>query len=233
MTNGILDSGQKIVTNGLVLNYDVSQLRSYPTTGTVLTDLSGNNNNGTLVNGVGFNSGNGGSLVFDGVNDYVQTSINPISNNSSFTIETWVKFTNFNNGIFKPIVDCGSYGNALVGYSLAKNNSNNLYISINNGYVSISNKISNNIWCHIIATANKITNYEMKIYVNGILGTQNGSATVSTLTNSQTSIRIMSNYFSSINYFQGNVSQTQIYNRALSSTEVLQNFNANRSRYGL
>ena len=232
MTNGILDSGQKIVTNGLVLNHDAAQLRSYPTTGTVITDLSGNNNNGTLINGVGFNSGNGGSLVFDGLNDYVQTSINPISNNSSFTIETWVKFTNFNNGIFKPIVDCGNIGSGLVGYTLSKNNSNNLYIGINNGYVSISNAIVNNTWCHIIATANKITNYEMKIYVNGILGTQNGSATISTLTNSQTSIRIMSNYVS-INYFQGNVSQTQIYNRALSAQEVLQNYNATKARFGL
>ena len=47
MTNGILDSGQKIITDGLVLNLDAAQLRSYPTTGTTWTDLSGNSNNGT------------------------------------------------------------------------------------------------------------------------------------------------------------------------------------------
>jgi hypothetical protein len=60
-----------IVTNGLVLNLDCGNRLSYPTSGTTWTDLSGNNNNGTLTNGPTFNPNNLGSIVFDGVDDYV------------------------------------------------------------------------------------------------------------------------------------------------------------------
>jgi hypothetical protein len=72
--NGIIDSNQKIVSNGLILNLDAAQLRSYPTSGTTWTDLSGNGYNTTLVNGPTFNSANGGSIVFDGTNDYAITA---------------------------------------------------------------------------------------------------------------------------------------------------------------
>ena len=58
------------VKDGLVLDLDAGNPLSYPGTGTTWTDLSGNNNNGTLINGVGYNSDNGGSLVFDGVDDH-------------------------------------------------------------------------------------------------------------------------------------------------------------------
>ena len=67
-------SGPTIVTNGLVLHLDAGNPASYPGSGTTWTDLSGNGNDGTLVNGVGYDSANGGSLVFDGVNDYAYTS---------------------------------------------------------------------------------------------------------------------------------------------------------------
>ena len=71
--------GKPIVTDGLVLCLDAANPKSYPGSGTTWTDLSGNGNNGTLVNGVGYNSDNGGSLSFDGVNDYVSKSswVNP------------------------------------------------------------------------------------------------------------------------------------------------------------
>jgi hypothetical protein len=56
----------RIITDGLVLALDAGNPKSYPGSGTAWTDLSGNGNTGTLVNGTGYNSGNGGSLVFDG-----------------------------------------------------------------------------------------------------------------------------------------------------------------------
>ena len=65
-----LSHSPSIVTNGLVLCLDAANSKSYPGSGTTWTDLSGRGNNGTLVNGVGYNSGNLGSLVFDGVDDY-------------------------------------------------------------------------------------------------------------------------------------------------------------------
>jgi len=89
--------GPKIITDGLVLSLDAANTKSYPGTGTVWKDLSGNGNNGTLVNGPTFNSGNNGSIVFDGVNDYASTT--PVSNltipqmEGDITYEYWIEPT--------------------------------------------------------------------------------------------------------------------------------------------
>ena len=64
-------AGPEITESGLVLALDAGNLKSYPTTGTTWTDLSGRGNTGTLTNGPTYSSANGGSIVFDGVNDYV------------------------------------------------------------------------------------------------------------------------------------------------------------------
>jgi len=64
----------KIATDGLVLCLDAANNRSYPGSGTAWTDLSRGGNNGALTNGPTFNSANGGSIVFDGTNDYVQVT---------------------------------------------------------------------------------------------------------------------------------------------------------------
>ena len=83
-----------IVTNGLILNLDASNTSSYPGTGTVWTDLSGQNNNGTLVNGVGYSSVNGGTLTFDGVNDYVNMGNIFNFGTGDFTYEVVVLYNN-------------------------------------------------------------------------------------------------------------------------------------------
>ena len=67
----------QIVTNGLVMYLDAANPKSYPTTGTAWYDRSGNGNTGTLTNGPTFNSGNNGSIVFDGIDDYVSLSSSP------------------------------------------------------------------------------------------------------------------------------------------------------------
>ena len=81
--------GPKIVTNGLVLYLDAANKKSYPGTGTTWTDLSGLGNNGTLTNGPTFNSANGGSIVFDGVDDYVSVANNSSLNASTQTVSVW------------------------------------------------------------------------------------------------------------------------------------------------
>lgn len=62
----------KIVTDGLVLYYDAANPSSYPGSGNVIYDLSRNRNNGTLINSPSYDTTNGGSLIFDGTNDYIQ-----------------------------------------------------------------------------------------------------------------------------------------------------------------
>ena len=92
----IIDYTTPIVLNGLVLYLDAGNPLSYPGTGTIWTDLSNFGNNGTLINGPTFNSGNGGNIVFDGTNDFVTcgTAIGKLPN---FTISCWIKPNNWNN----------------------------------------------------------------------------------------------------------------------------------------
>ena len=80
----------KISTDGLVLCLDAANTKSYPGSGTVWSDLSRGGNNGTLTNGPTFNSGNGGSIVFDGVNDYVDCGVSNISLPINITLISWI-----------------------------------------------------------------------------------------------------------------------------------------------
>ena len=82
--------GPKIITNGLVLYLDAANRNSYPGSGTTCTDLSGNNNNFTLVNGPTFSSGNMGNIVFDGTDDYLLINSLVWNYNADFTIQFWL-----------------------------------------------------------------------------------------------------------------------------------------------
>lgn len=239
MTNGILDSSQKIITNGLVLNYDAAQLRSYPTTGNTITDLSGNGNNGTLVNGVAFDSGNGGSLVFDGINDYVNCGNSSLLSSSNITFSAWVKRTaSFGNGacLFwaKASANYASTGYYIELYSPTGTNRATLIAC--NGNPASSSFIDSipsntsfplNTWVNFTFTLNSNT---PAMYFNGISSSLTILGTPAITSNNNIKYLLQNTYG---NYTSANISQIQIYNRALSSTEVLQNYNANKSRYGL
>lgn len=235
-------NGPRIVTNGLVLSLDAGDSNSYPGSGTTWRDLSGNNNSGSLINGPTFNSANAGSIIFDGVDDYFQTSTSPITiNSSSFTIECFIRFSNFNNGNFFPIIDGGNYGGSdpafgrQVGYTLSKNNANRLYLAADGGYVEISTSITNNQWYHIIGTATYGNPYSLSLFVNGTSIPSSSGASTNTLTINQTSSRAARGYITTglTTYGPFTLSTTRFYNRALSAAEVQQNYNAQKSRFGL
>ena len=86
-----LSHSPRIVTNGLVLALDAANIKSYPGSGTTWTDLSGIGNNGTLTNGPTYSSANGGSLVFNGTDNYVSLPANSINTNADLTLNYWVK----------------------------------------------------------------------------------------------------------------------------------------------
>lgn len=106
------DAGRKhvatkgIVQSGLVLNLDAGVSDSYPGSGTTWSDLSGNANNGTLTNGPTYNSANGGSIVFDGVDDYGNFGTVFGNGFGSITVTSWIKPTTFptTNFVFEKIV---------------------------------------------------------------------------------------------------------------------------------
>ena len=211
-----------IVTNGLVLDLDAAKTDSYPGTGTSWYDISGNNNNGTLTNGPTFSGiGKQASIVFDGSDDFVRTnSGSGINLTNIFTTFIWVKFNSYDTVLL------GSDTFSDSGYPLYVENANNLYIAAGGTYTSTTTaSLSTNQWIYLTVVRN---NTSVTWYKNGInIGT-------STLTSSSSNVlKSIGSYNAGGFYLNGNIASTQIYNRALSATEVSQNFNALRGRYGI
>ena len=223
-----------IVTNGLVLNLDASRLSSYPNAGTTWTDISGNGNNGTMVNGPTFGTASGGQITFDGVNDYVELGTNTSLNLINISISVWVKPTTTTDYI--PVI--GRYHNTTTynGWELYYFKSTNKFYfggrESSSSYLQVmsNNTYSINNWYNI--TGVKLGNV-WSLYVNGVLDNSLtlGSGTIAFGTNS---IQIGGLITSSASYYgKSDISQSIIYNRALSATEITQNFNATKSRFGL
>jgi len=224
----------QLVTNGLVLNLDAAKVDSYPGTGTTWYDLSGNNNNGTLTNGPTFSGiGKQASIVFDGTNDYVvvpESSSVDITTNT-ITFGGWCYPTISN--LYQHIVVNTGGGELNIQYCmwLSQFGTSQIYRNLNGvvsqNNVSISTPWQVNAWNYIILVYNGST---IKIYLNGAqVSNENASGNIA-----QTNSNVYIGGESSQNYFfNGRISDIQIYNRALSAAEVQQNFNALRGRYGI
>jgi hypothetical protein len=200
--------------------------------------LSGSGNNGTLTNGpIYVPSGVSSSIQFDGVDDFVQLA-NQIQfeRTNSFSFNIWFKFSNSN---FMQLIN--NQNNSYVGYEFAKNPDNLVYFLIGRAtgnylIVNITNPLTVNTWVNICVTYNGTSLASgVNMYLNGVLtGTTIGGDSLGTQTNiSNFPTLIGKRNPSSQGFFNGNISNVQIYNRALSATEVSQNFNALRGRYGI
>jgi len=232
-------SYKDINTMGLKLYVDAAVLESYPGSGTGWYDITGNGNNGILTNGPTYNSANSGSIVFDGSNDYVDFG-NPTSLNisTSLTLESWVYLTNITTGSAKTII--ARWGSSQRSYKLAALvSSKNFYIDIldtgNNDIYRLSNTIITiNTWYHVVGVYVSGASPTLNIYVNGVLDNSTLVGTIPSSIYSGTSIfNIGTDIVVGGNYHQGNISNSKIYNRALSASEVLQNYNVQKSRFGL
>ena len=240
-------SGQEdIVKDGLVLWLDAGDRTSYPGGGNSWRDLTPNANNGTLTNGPTFDNLNGGSIVFDGTNDYIRIPDSPELQFGlgSFTAFAWVYPSGTNNVRIINNRGTGTPGSSS-GYQfkLFQDGSNWYFgdcaidegVSVGFRYDS-SNKYPLNNWYYINMVYE--TQNELKFYVNRVL---DGTVTVGTygsLTNSlPTAIgAAISNTGTEGGYSQfynGKIPIAGLYNRALSANEISQNFNATRSRFGV
>jgi hypothetical protein len=220
-------TGPNIITNGLVLSLDAANVKSYTSGSTTWRDLSGSNNSGSLVNGPTYNSANGGSIVFDGVDDYVITNTNLTLSNA--TLLCWIK-RNGNQSQYDGILFSRS-PSAATGLNFGASNQLGYHwndtattYNWNSGLI-----IPDNTWCMIVVT---ITPTVGVAYLS-----QNGLITSSTNTTTHNSASsLIFNLFRDTTggrFSSGNISSVQIYNRALSASEVLQNYNAQKSRFGL
>ena len=220
-----------IVTNGLILNLDAGNASSYPGTGITWTDLSGQNNNGTLVNGPTFGTASGGQITFDGVNDYV--SIPDINVTNQISIEAWVYANSV--GAYNAIASqWRAETNSVSSWTLETVGSDiRLYITDGTTISFASTTFQTGTWTHIIGTYDTST---IKIYKNNVLGSTTG--TIATINNSNLNINIGALYSSAGvqgggGIWNGRISNIKIYNKALSASEVLQNYNVTKSRFGL
>ena len=223
----------RIVTDGLVLALDAGNTKSYPGSGTAWTDLSGKGNNGTLTNGPTFDSGNGGSIVFDGTDDYVTTGTTLTDADELYanTGNAWSTSSWFNvdaiSGLDKVVTGRGSGVDGATVYAVWINNAD-LKVRLRGGTsTNISTSIASNTWYNVVVTWDGTT---ANGYLNGQFVTTLAVGTASNQTNTFTIGATNSGVLSEMD---GKISQTLVYNRALTAAEVKQNYRNIKGRYGL
>jgi hypothetical protein len=221
-----------ISAQGLVLNLDAAIQGSYPKTGTLWTDISGNNNNGTLTNGPAYTGSDYGAIVFDGTDDYVNlpTMYSP----PIISLNTW-----FKTSVVPPyqmlITSDGSIPNTRnFQYRLASGKLEIIIFETDSTFSLISSSISssNGSWTNTTATYDR--SY-LKLYINGTPVNQTSSTFPINDAGQTGEFAIGTRRLSNgpTDFFSGSIANAQIYNQPLSQFQVWQNFNAYKSRYGI
>ena len=229
----------RIVTDGLVLALDAGNTKSYPGSGTSWRDLSGRRNNGTLTNGPTYSSANSGSIVFDGTKDYINFGSRQDANfgTGDFAVECWFYDTG-SDDYAALVVNGQSGGSDLTAFQLGRGGNSNGEGHIDRivfirGPISESffiydsvNTIQLNTWTYVAATRIGTT---VKLYTNAVeVGsmTDNGSY-------SNTALRVGRSR-GTATYWSGRISNVRLYKgKGLTASEISQNFNALRGRFGI
>ena len=210
-----------IVTDGLVFYVDAGNGDSYPGSGTAWSDLVGSND-GTLTNGPTYSSDNGGSIVFDGVNDYTTVSV-PTSGDTTYC--AWFK-TNGSNTNTR-IIHANTNGQRNFSFGTSSTNG---YVG---GYDGTNQPLTtltfdDGTWHYAVAVM-KTNDY--KVYIDGQNQTLTwGLGTTGNWNNNTTSAQYIGQRGGG-SYLNANLAQVKIYNRALTSAEVTQNYNALKNRF--
>jgi hypothetical protein len=231
-----------IITNGLTYYVDAGYNGSYPTTGTTWYDISGNGYIGTLTNGPTFNSANGGGITFDGTDDFISGPTLPTNSllsfsNGNFTLEHWIKITGYEPGTYFGLTNMIMAKGPASTYNYAtqvtnsttltfihRNNSESL-IFLNFTVPTLTNNITQIVF--------SITLTQVSLYLNGVLS-ETKNLTGNPITPYTNDILLIGGHYATNNTnFIGDMYLHRIYNRPLNGNEILQNFNAQKSRFGL
>ena len=229
---------ENIVTSGMVLNLDAGFVSSYPTSATTWYDLSYSGNNGTLVNGPTFNSFSGGSIVFDGVDDYGRINQLDLTTTNKMAISLWMKFTSTTVKLISELTTNSDNTTGAFQIATSAINPGDLYAHVyQGGYNMIRTNTSyNDGQYHNISLVFDLSlpvNQKIQCYVDGtsVSKTQMQSTNV-TANFLKNDLYLFSRAGSS--FFQaGTLNNYQLYNRALSPFEVYQNYNAMKGRFGI
>ena len=222
------EGGGNIINDNLTIIYDAANPKSFISGDTKWNDLSKFDYDGDLTNSPGYNSNNYGSLTFDGVNQYIsipKTGI--LTSKSAFTITCWIYPTSLTD--IRPIFVNYYVGNLEVLFRI--NGSNLQFFTFTSSQIGGTTQTFTaiNQWSNVVATYDGAT---MKTYVNGVQSpttfSQSGGLSTSTLP------YLIGYYTSPTNYyFEGRVASCGVHLRSLTDSEILQNFNATRSRFGV
>ena len=214
-----IDYNNIIVSDGLVFYIDAANPRSYSGTGLTTNGLVGGIG-ATLINGVGFTSSNNGLFSFDGSNDYINFANSSTVQQSSGTLSVWVRASSpgaFYRGI---VAKQGAYGlfflnGVLIAYDWTADLARTTEIDI-----------ADNTWKNVALTYQSGVNNGTQIYLNGI----------SVMTTTITVLNQINNLFggaeaNASQFAACQISSFNMYSRALTAQEVLQNYNATKGRF--
>jgi hypothetical protein len=220
----------RLVTDGLVLALDAGNTKSYPGSGTTWTDLSGNGNTGTLTNGPTYSSDNGGAIVFDGTNDEVICDIGSVLV-KDFTLGFWMKSDASIEG--RGAIEYGGSTYAIIAAYRLKTNSSQFYFGTTgatNALTLTSVNLADNNWHYVVQTYDG-TN--ARVYVDGNLELDDSSTFSGNLRTTSDNILRMGRWVASGIYQDMELASVKVYNKALTASEISQNFNAHRGRFGI
>jgi hypothetical protein len=221
-----LEKARYPISVGLVLSVDASNASSYPGSGTVWTDLSGEGNNGTLNNGVGYSSLNGGQLTFDGTNDSVSFGNSLTLQGTTLSVNVWFKGTQQGTNYNGIVVKQNLFGIYMFQSKLQ------LYDFGNNLTRDTGVNISDNVWRHITVTYSDmvgIPTNNVNVYINGSL-----VLTTTAGVQNATTVGLLAGFGNSADQFIfGSIGEIRMYSTVLTPTKVLNDFNSTRTRYGI
>lgn len=226
--------GPNIVRDGLVFAVDAANPSSYVSGSTIWKDQTINQNDGTLVNDPTFNSDDQGSIDFDGADDYaevMQDGKGSVFETQTYTIESWIKLDNTNGNEVIFSYDFTAHSQPYYAAHLRTLSNGRLFLGWNNGsafknITAANGTMTAGAWLHVVGL------YEsgrQTLYVNGEI-VKSGTST-HTITFYNQEVWIGKGNFGG--EFGGNIASVKFYNRALSATEVAQNYNALKGRFGL
>jgi hypothetical protein len=218
----------KTNTDGLLFCVDAGSIKSYPGSGTIWYDVGGRSNDGTLINGPVYSSVGGGSILFDGTNDVIQ--LKPFSNllASDITVETWVNITSLPSDWVRIVGVGGNGTNRTFGlwYSVEGRILWQRYGAGDPALIPSSPIISLNTWSHICATTSGSSH---KLYLNGTeIGSSSGTGPWPI-----SSENVTIGFAGFHARLTGYVSNVKLYNIGFNSSQIKENFDIQKKRFGL
>ena len=237
-------AGPDIIEDGLVLCLDAANRQSYAGSGTAWRDLA-ESNNGTLTNGPTFNSANGGSIVFDGSNDFVTIPNGNYLNTNSFTVSLWMYLNNIitafttycflnknvynTSGISASLGTAGSTGSRRL--AIRCSTTENAALVFN--FDPSASLVTFDAWHNVVLIFKyNVPNSQILTYIDGIYS-QTSTPVSGTFVSNANALRVGSSAPGNGVYHKGKISSYQIYNRALTPAEITQNYNATKGRFRL